>query len=60
MRRYRSQGVYYYRYVYEYDYYGTIYPYEYFYKVEYQPYYYGNEQTAFSSSSTTPGGSTSG
>jgi outer membrane receptor protein involved in Fe transport len=39
---------YYYRYVYEYDYYGTIYPYEYFYKVEYQPYYYGNEQTALS------------
>ncbi|MGB5817424.1 MAG: TonB-dependent receptor, partial [Thermoanaerobaculia bacterium] len=41
-------GKYYYRYVYEYDYYGTIYPYEYFYKVEYQPYYYGNDQTALS------------
>jgi outer membrane receptor protein involved in Fe transport len=41
-------GVYYYRYVYEYDYYGTIYPYEYFYRVDYRPYYYGSDQTALS------------
>jgi len=41
-------GSYYYRYVYEYDYYGTIYPYEYFYQVTYRPYYYGSEQVAIS------------
>jgi len=40
------QGLYYYHYTYEYDYYGTIYPYEYYYKVEGLPYYYGNEQDA--------------
>jgi len=42
-----STGTYYYRYTYNYDYYGTIYPYDYYYKVEGAPYYYGNEQDAW-------------
>lgn len=42
-----STGSYYYRYTYNYDYYGTIYPYDYYYKVDGLPYYYGNEQDAW-------------
>jgi outer membrane receptor protein involved in Fe transport len=42
------RGVYYYHYVYEYDYYGTIYEYEYFGKYINNPFYYGNEQDALS------------
>jgi outer membrane receptor protein involved in Fe transport len=39
-----ATNTYYYRYTYDYDYYGTIYPYDYYYKVIGRPYYYGNEQ----------------
>ena len=42
-----ATGTYYYRYTYNYDYYGTIYPYDYYYKVDGAPYYYGNEQEAW-------------